>query len=79
MDRLKQSNYLIKLLYHKIWQNLYEHAAGIHALTREESTDIYHFCKNENIFVVTNGVDPDTYDKYQYVVHQERRKLNLVI
>jgi glycosyltransferase involved in cell wall biosynthesis len=76
MDRLKQSNYLIKLLYHKIWQkNLYEHAAGIHALTREESTDIYHFCKNENIFVVTNGVDPDTYDKYQYVVHQERRKI----
>ncbi len=76
LDRIKQSNYLLKLLYHKIWQKkLYEHAAGIHALTREESTDIYHFCKNENIFVVTNGVDPDTYDKYHYTVHKERKKI----
>lgn len=76
IDRIKQSNYLPKLIFHKIWQKrLYEHAAGVHALTREESTDIYHFCKNANIFVVTNGVDPDTYDKYHYTVHKERRKI----
>lgn len=76
IDRIKQSSYLSKLLYHKIWQKkLYEHAAGVHALTREESTDIYHFCKNDNIFVVTNGVDPEIYNKYHYVVHTERKKM----
>lgn len=76
MDRIRQSNYLLKLLYHILWQKkLYEHAAGVHALTREESTDIYHFCKNNNIFVVTNGADPDTYDKYHYIIHQGRKKI----
>ncbi|WP_308596347.1 glycosyltransferase family 4 protein [uncultured Parabacteroides sp.] len=76
LDRIKQSNYLQKLLYHKLWQRrLYEHAAGVHALTREESTDIYRFCKNDNIFVVTNGVDPDTFDKYNYSVHKDRKKI----
>ena len=76
LDRLKQSNYLFKLLYHKLWQKrLYEHAAGIHALTREEATDISRFCKNNNIFVVPNGVDPDTFDKYCYQVHEDRNKI----
>lgn len=78
MDRLKQSNYLFKLLFHHLWQKrLYEHASGIHALTREESTDISKFCKSNNIFVVPNGVDPEVYDKYQYQVHQGRKKIKL--
>lgn len=76
LDRLRQSNYWLKLLYHKLWQKrLYENAAAVHALTREESTDIYHFCKNDNIFCVTNGVDSDVYDKYHYAVHKNRKKI----
>ncbi len=78
IDRMKQSNYLFKLLFHKIWQKrLYEQASGIHALTREESTDIAAFCNNNNIFVVSNGVDPDTFDKYQYQVHKNRKRIKL--
>lgn len=76
IDRLRQSNYWLKLLYHKLWQKrLYEKAAAVHALTREESTDIYHFCKNDNIFCVSNGVDSDIYDKYNYTVHKNREKI----
>ena len=78
IDRLKQSNYSLKLIYHKLWQKrLFEHAAGIHALTREESTDIYRFCKSDNIFVVPNGVDSDTFDKYHYQIHTGRNKIKL--
>ena len=77
VDRLKQSNYWLKLLYHKLWQKrLYEKAAGIHALTREEATDIDRYCKNDNIFVVPNGVDPETYDQYSYKVHSDRDKVH---
>lgn len=74
IDRLKQSNYYLKLLYHYLWQKrLYEKAAGIHALTREESTDIHHFCDNSNIFVVSNGVDNDAIaPAYYYKLHHDR-------
>lgn len=76
VDRLKQSNYWFKLLYHKLWQKrLYEKAAGIHALTREEATDIDRFCKNDNIFVVPNGVDSETYHQYCYKMHSGRNKV----
>ncbi len=74
LDRLKQSKYWMKLIYHRLWQkHLYEHASGIHALTREESTDISLFCTNNNIFVVPNGVDPETYDQYTYQLHNRKK------
>ena len=74
LDRLKQSKYWMKLIYHRLWQKrLYEHASGIHALTREESTDISRFCTNNNIFVVPNGVDSETYDKYTYQLHKRKK------
>jgi len=74
LDRLKQSNFWLKILYHYLWQkHLYEKAAGIHALTREESTDIARFCKNNNMFVVSNGVDSDTYDQYTYQLHNRKK------
>lgn len=67
IDRMRQSNYRIKMLYHKLWQKkLYEQARGIHAITREESADILHFCNCKNIFVIPNGVDFETYKLYQY-------------
>lgn len=67
-DRLKQSNYLIKIIYHKLYQKeLFEDASIIHALTREESTDILRYCNNK-ICVVNNGVDFDTYSTLNYQV-----------
>ena len=74
LDRLKQSNYWLKLIYHRLWQkHLYENAAAVHALTREESTDIAHFCPKSNIFVISNGVDPEIYDKYTYQLHNRKK------
>lgn len=74
LDRLKQSNYWLKLLYHRLWQkHLYEKAAAVHALTKEESTDITYFCPRSNIFVISNGVDPETYDKYTYQLHNREK------
>ncbi len=65
-DRIRQSNYLVKLLYHRLFQRrLFEEASAIHALTREESTDILKYCTNK-IFVINNGVDFDIYGKYHY-------------
>lgn len=73
-DRLKQSNYLLKMLFHKFLQKkLYEKASGVHALTREESTEIAKYISNNNIFVVNNGVDSMTYDKYHYKIHENRK------
>lgn len=57
-DRLKQSNYFFKLCYHKIFQKkLFDKAAGVHALTNEESTSLRKYTSNPSIFVVENGVD----------------------
>ncbi|PAJ74135.1 hypothetical protein CJF42_12095 [Pseudoalteromonas sp. NBT06-2] len=57
-DRLKQSNYKFKLAYHALFQKkLFDSAAGVHALTREESTVLRKHTDNNNIFVVSNGQD----------------------
>ncbi|MBO9496921.1 glycosyltransferase family 4 protein [Thalassotalea sp. G20_0] len=57
-DRLKQSNYFLKWLYHSIFQKkLYDSAAGVHALTNEESSCLRKYIGNNNIFVVENGVE----------------------
>jgi len=40
-SRLKQSNYLIKLMYHKLFQkSFFDNATAIHAITKEEMTEI---------------------------------------
>jgi len=65
-DRIKQSNYLIKTLFHALFQRrLYERASVVHALTREESTGLFKYCDNR-IEVINNGVDFDTYGRYVY-------------
>ena len=57
-DRIRQSKYLFKLAYHKLFQKrLFDAAAGVHALTREESTVLRKYTDNSNIFVVSNGQD----------------------
>ncbi|MEH6457487.1 MAG: glycosyltransferase [Cocleimonas sp.] len=59
-DRLKQSRYWFKILYHKLFQKyFFDGAIGVHALTREESTVLRKHTKNTNIFVVHNGQDMD--------------------
>lgn len=69
-DRIRQSNYLVKMVYHKLFQKeLFDNASAVHALTREESTDILKYCDNR-ICVVNNGVDFETYSKYKYAVKQ---------
>jgi glycosyltransferase involved in cell wall biosynthesis len=57
-DRLKQSRYLFKMCYHYLFQKkMFDGAAGIQALTREESTNLRKHTRNTNIFVVQNGQD----------------------
>lgn len=61
-DRIRQSRYWIKLLYHKFAQKyIFDKASGIHAITREEMTGISKYTKNKNIFFVSNGIDLDNY------------------
>lgn len=73
-DRLKQSNYWIKLLYHKFWQkHLFENSAGIHAITREEATDIAKYCNHQNIFVIPNGMDQAFYSNKIYKVKRHSK------
>ena len=61
-DRIKQSNYYTKLLYHKLFQKyIFDNASGIHAITREEISDISKYTVNKNIFFVPNGVDTQQY------------------
>ena len=72
-DRIKQSNYLAKIVYHKLFQKkLFEDASLIHAITREESTDILNYCNNK-ICVVNNGVDFDIYNTLKYEVKRREK------
>ena len=57
-SRLKQSNYLIKQIYHKLFQkSFFDNATAIHAITKEEMTEISNYTDNKNIFYVPNGLD----------------------
>ena len=57
-DRLRQSKYLIKLAYHKLFQkSIFEKAHGIHAITREETTAIAKMIDNQRVFCIPNGID----------------------
>lgn len=57
-DRIKQSNYLLKILFHKFFQKKYfDNASSIHALTKEEMSTISRYTINKNIFCISNGLD----------------------
>lgn len=59
-DRIKQSNYYLKLAYHRLFQKrIFDKAAGIQAITREEMNDISKLTNNSNIFFTQNGIDLD--------------------
>lgn len=61
-SRLKQSNYVLKLLYHKLFQKaFFDKAKAIHAITKEEMTEISNYTDNKNIFYVPNGLDIDNF------------------
>lgn len=75
-DRIKQSRYRLKLLYHKLFQKkIFDGAAGLQAITKEEMTDIAKFTINENIFFVQNGIDTDNFVLEEKIYHQERNKI----
>jgi len=57
-DRLKQSKYYLKLIYHGLFQRRYlDNAAALHAITKEEMYCISKHTNNEYIFFVPNGID----------------------
>tara|TARA_B100001057_G_C22862737_1_gene955251 strand:- start:1973 stop:3097 length:1125 start_codon:yes stop_codon:yes gene_type:complete len=57
-DRIKQSKYILKKMYHICFQErLFNDAAGVHAITNEEIFDVSKLTKNKNIFFVPNGID----------------------
>jgi glycosyltransferase involved in cell wall biosynthesis len=57
-SRLKQSNYIIKKIYHKLFQkDFYNNARAIHAITKEEISEISNYTDNKNIFYIPNGLD----------------------
>lgn len=54
-DRLENSNYIFKKIYHKLFQNhTFDGAALIHASTNQETIDIAKFTKTKTI-VLPNG------------------------
>ena len=76
-DRIKQSRYWFKLLYHSFFQKkIFDDAAGIHAITKEEITDIAKFTSNKNIFFVQNGIDLDNYSLEEKNYNEGSNKIN---
>ncbi|MBQ0768223.1 MAG: glycosyltransferase family 4 protein [Bizionia sp.] len=76
-DRLKQSNYQIKMIYHRLFQKkIFNNAQGIHAITKEEISDISKLITNDNIFFVSNGIDLDNFNlDIQRVDREEKNKI----
>ena len=76
-DRIKQSRYWIKLLYHSLFQKkIFDGASGIHAITREEMTDIAKLTSNKNIFFVQNGIDLDNYTLEEKTYNKNSNSIN---
>lgn len=76
-DRIKQSRYWFKLLYHSLFQKkIFDDAAGIHAITREELTDISKCTSNKNIFFVQNGIDLDNYTLKEKTYNEDSYKIS---
>lgn len=57
-DRVKGSNYSLKIIFHNILQKShFNSAAALHAVSREEMTNIALYTSNKNIFSIPNGID----------------------
>lgn len=64
-----KSSYIKKLLFHTLYaKHLYEHAAFIHALTHEESSEIQRMCPNALIKVIPNGINIAPFKDNQYKI-----------
>ena len=58
LDRIKQSKYYFKMIFHWLFQKkIMDSAKIIQALTREEILEISRFTNNKSIYYLTNGVD----------------------
>jgi len=77
-DRIKQSRYWAKLLYHKLFQKkIFDNASGLHAITREEMTDISKFSSNKNIFFAQNGIDLDNFNLKEKTYKKDVSQINV--
>ena len=64
INRLKNSNYILKHIFNKFIQRYYlDKLNGIHCVSNEEMIDIPKFTNNKKIFVVNNGLDIDKLEK----------------
>jgi glycosyltransferase involved in cell wall biosynthesis len=51
------------MVYHNFLQKrIFDNANGIHAITREEISDISRLTNNQNIYFVSNGIDLDNFN-----------------
>ena len=57
-DRVKGSNYFLKILFHSLLQKRhFDDAMALHAIAREEMTNISEYTSNQNIIYIPNGID----------------------
>ena len=64
INRLKNSNFILKHIFNKFIQRFYlDKLNGIHCVSNEEMKDIPKFTNNKKIFVVKNGLDIDNLEK----------------
>jgi glycosyltransferase involved in cell wall biosynthesis len=77
-DRIKQSNYLIKLIYHKLFQKrIFDKASGLQAITKEEMMSISKHTDNKNIFYVQNGIDLDNFVLEEKTYNQKTKTIKI--
>lgn len=63
-----------KTLFHVLFaKHLYEKAAFVHALTREESSEILKKCPKANIKVIPNGIDYTQVSLFQYKLKNRKQ------
>jgi len=57
-DRVKDSHYFLKILFHNLLQKKhFDNAIALHAIAREEMTNISEYTSNQNIVYIPNGID----------------------
>ena len=64
INRLKNSNFILKKIFNKFIQRYYlDKLDGIHCAAHEEMIDVPKFTNNKNLFVVKNGIDFENLEK----------------
>lgn len=57
-DRVQGSNYFLKIIFQRLFQKAHlDNSVALHAISREEITNISEYTSNQNIFYIPNGID----------------------